>query len=139
MIDLPETNSILTLASNKLIDITDFETIALQTGFLDLKSEIASWPQIIPAEYRIDGTLIEANASEGSDTGYYNTEARVTLIMSKTVKNSLIRLMEDFDGSEEIFISFPDGTILNFPFNSIEEIDDFYPPESLISFVYYIP
>ncbi len=139
MVDLPAINSILTLGSNKLENKTDFEAIAHQTGFLELESEIASWPSIIPPAYRIEGTLIEVNASEGSDTGYYRAEARVALLMSETVKNSLLKLMQDFDGSEEVFIRFPDETILNLPFSSIEEIDDFYAPQSIIRFTYYIP
>ncbi len=101
--------------------------------------DVVSWPSIIPPNYRIKGTLLEAKSSDGSDTGYYNAEVRVTLAMSAEVKNSLIKLMHDYDGSEEVFVRFPDGIILNFPFSSIDEIDDFYAKDSLIKFVYYIP
>ena len=139
MVDLPETNSILTIASNKLMTQVELEKIARQTGILDLEAPIAQWPAIIPAEFRIEGTLLEAKTSEGSDTGHYSSEVRVTLVMSDRVIKSLKQMLIDYDGSEEVFIRFPDGIILNLPLNGIDEIVDYYPKDSLIRFIYYMP
>lgn len=139
MIDLPELNSILTVGSNKIKNKTDLEEIARQTGFLQLEPTTVSWPGLIPEEYRIEGTLIEASEGEDFDTGIFSYQVHVTLVMSPLLKQSLYDLMEKYDGSEEMFVKFPDGTILNFPFHSIDEIDGYYAKDSWIKFVYYIP
>jgi len=139
VVDLPETYSVLTIGSNKVQDKASLERIARETGLMQIAPASVAWPASVPEEYRIEGTLLEASEGEDFDTGAFSYQVRVTMVMSPLLKQSLNNLLGKFDGSEEVFVQFPDGTILNFPFHSIDEIDDDYPKDALIKFVYYIP
>ncbi len=139
VVDLPETYSVLTIGSNKIKDKASLERIARETGLMQIASVSVAWPASVPEEYRLKGTLLEASEGEDFDTGVFSYQVRVTMVMSPLLKQSLNDLLRKFDGSEEMFVQFPDGTILNFPFHSIDEIDDDYPKDALIKFVYYIP
>lgn len=138
MIDLPETYTVLTLASTRIKDQATLEKIARETGLMAIAPGSAAWPARIPADYRLAGTLLEAADSDGSDTGYFSGEVRVTLIMSPQLKESLMQMANKYD-DEGNFLRFPNGIILNYPFSDIEDMDEMYSEYDEIRFTYYIP
>ncbi len=138
LIDLPETYTVLSLASTRIKDQATLEKIAHETGLMAIVPHTVVWPARIPADYRLAGTLLNAADNDGSDTDYFSREVRVTLIMSPQLKESLVHMANKY-GDEGNFLRFPNGMILNYPFSDIEEMEERYQEYDEISFTYYIP
>lgn len=137
MVDLPESYSILTLASNKIKDQSAMEKIARETGLLEFTPASMEWPARIPADYRLRGVLIDASEGRDYDAGF-SYQVRVTLMMSRQVRESLTEMAGRYS-DEGDFLRFPNGIILNYPFSELESIDEMYGEHDEIRFLYYIP
>jgi len=137
IIDLPEVHAVLSIASNKIKDKKQLETIAKQSNLLNIKPKTVEWSQRIPQKFRLKGTLLETNDGLSSlpDFSY---EVNLTIVSDNASKQSFRQLISEY-GDDGGFTRFPDGIILNHPFSDIEDIDDFYPEHSEIRVVYYIP
>ncbi len=138
IIDLPETYSVLALASTRIKDKAFLERIARETGLMKISPALAEWPSSIPAEYRMAGALLNAVDASGSDTDGFSREVRVTLIMSNELKLSLREMAQRY-GDEGNFLPFPNGIILNYPFSDIDDMEDMFSDNDEVRFVYYIP
>ena len=137
MVDLPESHSILTLASNKVKDQSAMEKIARETGLLEFTPASMDWPARIPSDYRLRGVLIDASEGRDYDAGF-SYQVRVTLMMSSQVKESLVEMAGRYS-DEGDFLRFPNGIILNYPFSELDSIDEMYGDNDEITFIYYTP
>ncbi len=136
IVDLPHLCTILTVLSNKIKDKPALERIAAETGIMELKPLMQSWPETIPSEYQLKGILLDNPVTKAVDG--YTYMVTVRMIMGTELKSSLVHLASIY-GDQEGFIQFPDGVILDYPSSEVNDIDDFHPENSIVEFYYYIP
>lgn len=121
-IDLPATESVLTLISNKIKEKQQFEQIAKKTGLLEKTPKTVAWPAEIPVAYRPDCVIVDIERVESSTEGY-TTEFFLTVLMSDNLKKSVKRLRAQFEDNGH-YVVFPDKSVLTSQFGELDDLDD---------------
>ncbi|NCB07795.1 MAG: hypothetical protein EOM73_06495 [Bacteroidia bacterium] len=121
-VDLPATESVLTLISNKIKEKQQFEQIARKTGLLEKTPKTVAWPSEIQVAYRPDCVIVDIERVESSTEGY-TTEYFLTVLMSDNLKKSVKRLRAQFEDNEN-YIVFTDKTVLTSQFGELDDLND---------------
>jgi hypothetical protein len=137
LIELPDLDAMLMIASNKLMEKHLLEAVAEKSMFLTLTPKAVDWPAVIPVNYRLKGTLIMANVFESTTDGY-RTEIEVTMLMSKTLKTSLGQLRHQNDDQGN-YIVFADQSMLTSSYGDLNDLNSCCRDGQKVVLTYYLP
>lgn len=136
--DLVFINALLSIASTGSHGKSDLESFFKSTGLAKMKPETVNWIPEIPAQYRLNGTIISINISE-SDVDGYKAIVYVRAQVCNELNESYKKLRKNYGGGES-FIRLPNEIIFDTPYGYV--VEDLYTTNEdgdIILFIYYIP
>lgn len=136
--DLVFINALLSIASTGSHGKSDLESFFKRTGLAKMKPETVNWIPEIPAQYRLNGTIISINKSESDVDGFKYT-VYVEAQLCNKLNESYKKLVKNY-GVGESFIKFPNEIIFDTPYGYV--VEDLYSTNEdgdIIMFIYYIP
>ncbi len=137
LIELPDLDAMLMIASNKLMEKHLLEAVAEKSMFLNLMPSAISWPVVISEEFQLKGTLIDVEVFDSSTDGY-RKEIAITMLMSNALKTSLAQLRSQFDDNES-YIVFTDKSMLTSSYGDLNDLNTCCQDGQRVVLTYFLP
>lgn len=138
VIFLPQIEAEFSVMATVNLGKESFESIAKNSGFIDVEPQTAEWPTDIAADHKFDGYLIEVEIGPTSADGF-SKEMLATMLLTDELQKSYKKTFDSYYDGMVDHIVFPNGTYLIPPGGYYgNDLYETYEKYDRIEFSYYI-